>query len=720
MMRAPDYQRQAGPGELPAVRQDGAPEHRFLNAGLLAFADNAAEVLHQAGQGLAEFQARQRQAADASRVLEARTATQQAINELMYGKNGLLFKQGADMFQAQDNGKTPAENAMDELGRHIGATGDNLGNDEQRRLYRDWALEAKAQAGGLLQQHEGRQFRVYQRGVGLAAIDTQKQTMALNYNNAALLENGVNAIRQASADLAGLEGYPAEYGQVRAQEHASAALSAAFGAALAHDDSAAAASILQGFSGHMLSEDLLKNRQTLRRADNLKTTDLIAGQVLSNLAPRLQTSDFDRMRNITFNTESAGRQFDAQGQPLTSAKGAKGVGQLLEATAKEAAALAGLPWRPELFNHAATGGEADLQAADYNQALAGAYLQKQLRDFHGDAGLAWAAYNAGPGALRKALGEAEAKGGDWLDYLPKETQAYVAANLQAFQAGEGRFPRPTLAEAQAHALGLLGGKAPADLRKQVLDEVENRFQLQNQALRQGREQQRADAMRALLDNGGRISALPVEMLASLPLRDAERLTSFAKAVAADKPAATDFSLYYKLKTDPDRLRNTNLMAYRDRLHPEEYNQLAGAQRALADGPPLQAAPERDILERYMAEAGIDPRPTAADLAGARAVGRIWSAFDKRLAAAAQQRGGKLNDEDIEKVAARLFTRVGVKGLLYGVNEKPAVLVDWKTDKVEVPDADRRQIIEALRQTRPGAEIDEDRIFYLYLKGKGLL
>lgn len=55
------------------------------------------------------------------------------------------------------------------------------------------------------------------------------------------------------------------------------------------------------------------------------------------------------------------------------------------------------------------------------------YRAAMQRRYGGDLGKMWAAYNAGPGALDRAL----ASGGNWLGRLPRETQDYVARNLAA-------------------------------------------------------------------------------------------------------------------------------------------------------------------------------------------------------------------------------------------------------------------------------------------------
>ena len=116
--------------------------------------------------------------------------------------------------------------------------------------------------------------------------------------------------------------------------------------------------------------------------------------------------------------ESEGNQINPKtGLPLTSPKGAVGISQVLPSTGPEAAKLAGLPWDARRLAY----------DADYNKQLGKAYLDQQFKTFNGNPAHAFAAYNAGPEATRKALEVAEkAKRPDiWLSLLPAETRKYV-------------------------------------------------------------------------------------------------------------------------------------------------------------------------------------------------------------------------------------------------------------------------------------------------------
>lgn len=139
--------------------------------------------------------------------------------------------------------------------------------------------------------------------------------------------------------------------------------------------------------------------------------------------------------------ESGGKQFDNNGKPLVSPKGAVGVAQVMPNTAPEAARLAGLPWDPQRYQN-------DPQ---YNMQLGRAYFQSLVQKYNGDEMKAAAAYNAGAGRVDAAI----AKGGaNWASQLPQETQNYVAnlarnggnssaMDAQAKAIAEYRVPAPS-------------------------------------------------------------------------------------------------------------------------------------------------------------------------------------------------------------------------------------------------------------------------------------
>ena len=146
-------------------------------------------------------------------------------------------------------------------------------------------------------------------------------------------------------------------------------------------------------------------------------------QDLSSANPRTPTvmpPNFDRMLQV----ESGNRDFDAQGRPIVSPKGARYAAQVMPATARDP----GFGVRPA----------ADDSPAESNR-VGQEYYQAMLNKYPGQPELARAAYNAGPGAVDAAISKSMMQGGSPLDYLPKETQGYVQKTAGNVRMQDGKL-----------------------------------------------------------------------------------------------------------------------------------------------------------------------------------------------------------------------------------------------------------------------------------------
>lgn len=136
-------------------------------------------------------------------------------------------------------------------------------------------------------------------------------------------------------------------------------------------------------------------------------------------------------------------------QGAVSPKGATGVAQVMPATGPEAASLAGLEWDPVAFKNDPV----------YNAKLGRAYFRKQMSENGNDPAKALAAYNAGPGALRKAKGD--------ISQLPQETQNYVPSIMN--RADQGMQPDMDSPEAIAQAQDAL--MTPRDKARKAYEDA---------------------------------------------------------------------------------------------------------------------------------------------------------------------------------------------------------------------------------------------------------
>ena len=133
------------------------------------------------------------------------------------------------------------------------------------------------------------------------------------------------------------------------------------------------------------------------------------------------------------------RQESAFDVDATSSAGARGLMQLMPATARERAGKMGLPWSP-----------ARMAEPAYNVALGTAYFRDVLAMFDGSAELALAGYNGGPYRIRRLWNERPAGTplDDFLEGMPiAESRTYVKRILMLADGyrqlyPEGETPEP--------------------------------------------------------------------------------------------------------------------------------------------------------------------------------------------------------------------------------------------------------------------------------------
>jgi soluble lytic murein transglycosylase len=176
--------------------------------------------------------------------------------------------------------------------------------------------------------------------------------------------------------------------------------------------------IMGNFTGGPAVPDDMPNYGTVSTATTqMATTPPIPGQ----------STTYDRM----LQAESGNRNYDAQGRPITSPKGAMFASQVMPSTA----AAPGYGVRP-----------AQSQTPEEYNRVGREYYQALLNKFGGDEQAAAAAYNAGPGKVQQNI--SQNNGQLNVAQLPKETQGYLGKVLQ----GVGNAVNGMIPSAQAGTL----------------------------------------------------------------------------------------------------------------------------------------------------------------------------------------------------------------------------------------------------------------------------
>ena len=669
----------------------------------------APDVLVDPGQSSKEMGAMLTHAGDAfGKIVQDMHATanqlrlDDATNQLREGARKLQFDK--DVGYTNLKGKAALDrpgglSLSDEYGgklqEHVDQIAATLGNDHQREAFAHFS-------GGFVQgfksnisAHEVKEFTDYgisvSDGIQKGAIDD----IALNWNNPAAVNDAVSRIQAETYRQAHLLGKSAEWQDAQSKTLTSLAHKTALMTALDNNNPAYADDYLKRYASQMHADDILTVKGNITKEMDNHIGMAASADVIQKIQPQIQIGDAERAFNILIGTESGGKQFAANGQPLTSPKGAVGVAQVMSKTAPEAAALAGLSYDETKYKN----------DASYNKALGLAYFQKQLQDNGGELSKAYAAYNAGPEALKQAVDEADKEGGDWLTYLPKETQNYVAGNMKAYASGEGKPPRATFEEIDAQLRSDPRIAGNPDRYKIARGDAKQRFEEQTQAIKQRDEDALANALKGVEQNGGRFSDLPPSVRAAVPVDKRDAVINYAQKVAKGDDTTSPW-LYSKFSNDPSKdphtgepMSDSAFYRYRPELSDADFRKFTDERnkrtgKTAGSGGPgdLNSAAIKQNLDANLWNLGIKPNPKS-DSENER-VGAIRKFVDDYFVAAQREAGKKFNDAEVSTHLNNLFAKNETFKRFWSSDTKGPLL---SMEIGDIPSGDKTAIKESFKK-----------------------
>lgn len=173
-----------------------------------------------------------------------------------------------------------------------------------------------------------------------------------------------------------------------------------------------------------------------------------------------------------------------------------------------------------------------------------------------------AAYHTSDKVVDKAIKEAEKSFGprvdvseaqkNWFNHLPKKTQEFVSAKINAFKSGQGTRPKPSLKEFIDSAIS----EAGPDTAQSTIEAI-RKAATRDYKLVEGDSAQRADnildkTQRILNENNGDMGALPASVrreLANYP-EALIKAQIYANAIAKGNEAKTDDKFFTDIRIDP--------------------------------------------------------------------------------------------------------------------------------------------------------------------------
>lgn len=473
-MPVPSYSSfQASQSSAPDVNLQ-APGTNPGAIGAAQAADNG-QALQHVGAAASQIALSMQDQINQTRVNDAVNQARIAQQDLTYNpQSGYKVLQGHDALQ-RPGGLPLADEYGDKFKSSLSDIAGALGNDDQRRMFAQASTQLQSQFNGEVEAHSLQQFGVYHDSVNDATIALAKDGIEKNWDNPDFIYghtdpttgehtpgaiDAIKAATYAKAQQHGLEGAPAEAAIL---ESVSTTHRAVIQAALENNNPAYAVHYMEAARkrGELTGNDILALQGHVNQTVWLNVSAAAVGSAAADAAKTYAPTTMDRFRSITLGTESGGKDFNPDGSPMVSPKGAKYSMQVMPATA----ANPGYGIKPA----------ANDSPAEYNRV--GSQLLEAMVQKYGDPAKAWAAYNAGPGAVDKAIDAAnKQRTTDWLSNMPAETQAYVKKNVaQLSDPSGGRALRPTELDFVNSALSKLPSDAPPQLVQMTRQHASQQF-----------------------------------------------------------------------------------------------------------------------------------------------------------------------------------------------------------------------------------------------------
>lgn len=626
------------------------------------------QSMQGAGTRVAQIASAMQQQVDMVRVNDAVNQARKVAQDLAYNpQTGYLNLKGDAALTRPDGASLPEEygtKLQDQLDQIAGT----LGNENQRRQFLMNAGELRTQFSGQVEQHLLGEFRSHALSVQDGTIALASEDAKTSWNDPDTIAKSLASARAAVVQKGVISGWSASETDAMllattGKVHTDVILSA-----LENNNPNYAQAYLEAHRKEMTGDDILRVQGHV----NQQTWQVMAQSAVQTAStsamPKFAPTSFDRMVAITESTESGGKDFGPNGQILTSSAGAKGRMQVMDDTM----ANPGLPGVTPLDPKTAT----PEQRAQFGQQYLQALMQK-----YGDPAMAWAAYNGGMGRVDKAVAAAKNEHtgapGDWLAFMPAETRAYVAKNMQALQSG-GAAAKPTELDFVQTALSALPPGAPPQVVQLTRERALQQYSLINKSVSDTADAALANAQRWLAGNpGATLDQVPPSLIDPLKQYAPGKLDDLAKYATAlgRNETKTDLVLYNRLASHPDemaRMSDAQFESLRAHLAPADFKHFSNERQQVRSGASDTGAGSINTealnaaLNTRLQSLGINPAPPGKDTDGQARVGGIRQFVRDDLFRAQQQLGRKLTPEEVEKHIDKLFaTSVSFRDSLWG-------------------------------------------------------
>lgn len=646
--------------------------------------------LSGAAQQVSDMALRAADRANTAQVMEADSLLTEFENTALYDpEKGALNARGKNAFGLPEDVIGQFDSRVNEIRQNL--------RGPQVDAFNKLVAQRRQQISRTLQRHVASEIATYEQTQADALI-AGSQVAAANYYNdperiGMELRRQRGAIMARSRDL----GWPPEQTQLAIRQAESATHGAVIDRMAANDPSAAMAYYAK-HGPEMSPQDRVTYDKVVKTLRTRYQADAVIGSLVEG-----QGMGAEGVWARMIQRESGGSQFSADGQPLTSSKGAIGIAQVMPDTAPEAARMAGLEWDEERYRN----------DEEYNLALGKAYFEAQVKKY-GDPMLAAAAYNAGPAnvdAWLKDIGDprtGEISEPEFVERIPfAETQGYV-------QAVAGGSERAELTRSQQLAVV---NRLPPEVRDVASERLNQMWAQQDQ-----RKKEIYEGAQLAVENGQSFYELDPRTVADLTAEQIRALKTRSKEMAGQEPTMdwrkwTEISSMSRAELAQIDDPYTALRPHLDNSHFEKAVKLINDAKGIGDDIETSATLTfNQRVKNSALQAGIIPADeTASQYSEDEALtfARFQNEAANRIEERERQQGRKLTGNEQQEVIDEMLTETirvdnawlgeGDERFMWSLPEDEAG--DAYVPMTEIPDTDAAFIRNLL--TSNGHPPDQD-------------
>lgn len=621
------------------------------------------------------------------RVSDAMNQARQKALDLTYNPDtGYANLKGGQALNRPDGQALPDEYGQ-KLGSSLSDINASLSNDAQRRAFQMQAGDLATSFTGDVEKHMLGEFRDYHMSVAKGQGELATQDAQLNWSNPQKIDQALNGVpdptdpdnpnartgglKESIYQQALISGMSANQATAEMNAAESKIHSTVIDSALVNNNPTYAQAYFQANKSSMTGNDILQVQGKLNHQVDAQTSLLATTASTAKYKTAFAPTDMDRLHGVVQGLESSGKETDANGNVLTSLKGAQGSMQVMPTTATDP----GYGVTPAHLT-----GDPVNDAAE-RKRVGQDYIDTMLKRY-GNVPQALAAYNAGPGTVDDALAKAKTSGQPWASFLPKETQDYVDTGSKQFQAGAGTPALPTKEDFVNDAINRLGDTPRIEQVQMTREQAEKQYDLMQTSRKEQGDQALKAAQQELIANKGNFAALQPETVSNLSRYDAGKYDDalkFAKAISKGENN-TNMEAYITAVSHPEELAQMSDTQFTQfattNLSTSDGERVARLRANILNGKDDESAQSinnkavNTELNNRLLSIGINPNPPNKQLKDREQIGTIQKYVRDSIYDQQGQLGRKMSPEEINGHIDNLFTKdVQLPGVLWGTNNK---------------------------------------------------